>query len=262
MRSALVAAALLLSACELTAVQDADAKLELLRRLAESSYGAQETHHAERPVFSPSVSGKQDAQHLPPRPSTGDSAVLVATVRSQLSNFGSNWRKNNMAEAATALRQAGSALSQLQQEVQQHDDPAASIGSRSAGSALAAIANTCSEYAGYLLFDGMEDGSHADWPRLVEALFSTLWALAELSGRWVVETNGASAGLAAWMKPGDLRTFAKAVVSAASRDRRLQPQTVLLVRRALLDWLAAAPADSRVQHTTEAADDHMLPVVE
>ena len=156
MRSALVAAALLLGACELTAVQDANAKLELLRRLAESSSG-EETHHAaagdedEHRVFSPSgAGGKQDAQNLPPRPSAGDSAVLVATVRSQLSNFGSNWRKHNMAEAATALRQAGSALSQLQRaEVQQHGsaDPAASVSGRSAGTALEAIANTCSEYA-------------------------------------------------------------------------------------------------------------------
>ena len=65
------------------------------------------------------------------------------------------------------------------------------------------------------------------------SLFSTLWAIAELSGRWVVATEGKSAGLSAWMRPGDLRTFAKAVVSAAGRGSALHPQTVLLARYAV-----------------------------
>ncbi len=235
-------------------------KLQLLRQLAESSYGGGnngETHGGEshgkhgrdgadrpdRPKFSDhggqqghtvnSINGPGESLKFQARRSTGSSAVLLVTVRSQLSQFGTHWRKRAMAEAAAALRHAGSALSELARYRQEDQQHASNENGDPVGSACAAIADTCNEYAGYMLFAGMEDGSHADWPRLVSALFSTLWAIAELSDRWVVVTDGASAGLSAWMRPGDLRTFAKAVVSAASSGSALQPQTVLLARYAI-----------------------------
>lgn len=268
MRSVLLYALMLLLspyACEPAADSDSEEvsamKLHLLRKLAESSYGhnaggdggenlsydgESDGIHvdggADSPEFrdyggkmahSVSRKGPGDSSNLQARHSAGSSEVSVATVRSQLAQFGSHWRKHAMAEAAASLRHAGNALSELalrRQEDQQH---AGNENGDPVGSACAAIAGTCNEYAGYMVFAGMENGSHADWPRLVSALFSTLWAIAELSARWVVATEGKSAGLSAWMRPGDLRTFAKAVVSAAGRGSALHPQTVLLARYAV-----------------------------
>lgn len=238
-------------------------KLQLLRQLAESSYstgnggevhgdgaeqlsdgGESQGNHgrrgAERREFrdyggqsAHGVGSKSSGASLDLQSRHSTSSSAVSVVRSQLSQFGTYWRKHAMAEAAAALRQASKALSELALYRQKNQQRASDDDSDPVGSACAAIADTCNEYAGYMLFAGMEDGSHTDWPRLVSALFSTLWAIAELSDRWVVVTDQANAGLSAWMRPGDLRTFAKAVVSVADRGSALQPQTVLLARYAI-----------------------------
>lgn len=229
----LVVAVLLLGVCELTAENDVERKLQLLRQLAEESPSGSSQSLARE-----AGDGSPRAQQA-----SSNRTSAVANVRSHLSKFGTHWRKHAMAQAATALRHAGEALAELQQESQQHTGDGSVVReSESVGSTFALIGASCTEYASYMLFAGMEDGTHADWPRLVSALFSTLWALAELSAQ---SGSVASVGLAAWMKPVDLRTFARAVVSAVDRGGDLQPQTVLLVRPpprppfSRTSWLAA-----------------------
>ena len=232
MRLALLAATLLLlsaSSIASAAGDDVDAKLKILRDLADAAENDQNMDGAA------STAAAEPRSQGRSRPAAALNKVYSATsVRVPLSDFGRHWRKRAMPEAAAALRRVGSALSELDPQ-QQRGGSSGAGDSEALGSALAAITSSCDEYAGYLLFAGMEDGTHADWPRLLGALFSTLWSLAELSGRlsFLLQDEEAAAGLAAWMRPGDLRSIAKALVGVADDSERagqLQPENVLLVR--------------------------------
>ena len=227
----LAASLLLLSASSIASAggDDVDAKLKILRDLADAAENDQNLDGAASTATAePRSQGRS-------RPAAALNEVYSAvSVRVPLSDFGRHWRKRAMPEAAAALRRVGSALSELDPQ-QQRGGSSGAGDSEALGSALAAITSSCDEYAGYLLFAGMEDGTHADWPRLLGALFSTLWSLAELSGRlsFLLQDEEAAAGLAAWMRPGDLRSIAKALVGVADDSERagqLQPENVLLVR--------------------------------
>ena len=221
----LAALLLFLCSCPVASNHDVEAKLRLLRQLADE------------PVPSrPSFSGGSG-----PAPSAG--LKLPAFVKAKASDFGRHWRKREMSEASASLRQLGSALSEMGR--QQHGQPAEAIG---------VIASSCEEYSGYLIFAGMEDGSHADYPRLLDALFHLFWTLAELSGRISLPPGIPSSGLAVLMKPGDLRSLAKEVVNAADAGTAGgDPERVLLARYSIGHTLFVEGKLEKASTAVEAA---------
>eukprot|EP01045_Picozoa_sp_COSAG04_P011378 COSAG04_NODE_731_length_10733_cov_3.264435_10_plen_489_part_00 len=211
----LLASALLLLLAHAGAPEadDVAARLELLRRLADASPTAEQGGVP---------GGVQAATQQPARRRPGGdspSSDHAGLVQSRARQLARQWRKRAMPEASQAAVGLGEALVLL----------AGTERSAESRATLEAVAGHYKEYSAYLLYSGMEDGTHADWPRLLDALFHLAWTLAELGPR-----VGAS-GRAVLVRPADLRSVAKAMVSTAAEGRgdTLTPEHLLLARYAV-----------------------------